>query len=51
MQEKLKYVSPEYQERLDRLAELLCTPERLGETAMGQLILFPVREEIPDEPA
>lgn len=24
--EKLKYVSPEYQERLDRLASLLCEP-------------------------
>jgi hypothetical protein len=39
MAEGLKYVSPEYQERLDRLAETLCNPERFGRTAVGQLVM------------
>jgi hypothetical protein len=37
--EKLKYVSPEYQAQLDRLAETLCTRERFAPT-IGQLALF-----------
>jgi hypothetical protein len=38
----MKYVSPEYQAQLDKLAETLCTPERYGKVAqdLGQLVLF-----------
>lgn len=39
MAEKLKYVSPEYQAQLERLAETLCTPERFGKVAVGQMVL------------
>ena len=30
----MEHVTPEYEERLNRLAELLCTPERLGNLAV-----------------
>lgn len=46
MAEKLKYVSPEYQERLDKLAELLVNPQRYGEVATAQVIEFPVKETV-----
>lgn len=50
--DKLKYVSPEYQDRLDRLAELLVTPERYQ--PLGQLALFAVNGNVvqlfPEEP-
>ena len=39
MSERLKYVSHEYQARLDALAERLCTPERFGHTAVSQMVL------------
>lgn len=39
MSERLKYVSPEYQARLDALAKRLCTPERFGKHAVGQMVL------------
>ena len=45
----LKYVSPEYQEQLDKLAETLCIPDRFKE--MGQLVLFPLVEVTPPEAA
>lgn len=41
---ELKYVSAEYQEQLDKLAETLCTPERFSE--MGQLALFAVTDNV-----
>lgn len=40
MAEQLKYVSPEYQARLDRLAETLVTSRRFGGVAVNQLVLF-----------
>ncbi len=39
MSERLKYVSPEYQAQLDRLAETLVNPERYGRTATAQMVL------------
>lgn len=33
----MKYVSPEYNEQLKRLAEILCTPERYGK--IGEVAL------------
>ncbi len=53
MAEQLKYVSPEYQERLDRLAALLVNPERYGQVATAQVIEFPVQETVenPTPPA
>lgn len=44
MSEKLKYVSAEYQEQLDKLAETLVTPERFQ--PLGQLALFAVRDNV-----
>lgn len=41
---ELKYVSPEYQAQLNRLAETLCTPERFSQ--MGQLALFAVENNV-----
>lgn len=50
--ENLKYVSPGYQARLQRLAELLCTPQRLAgavvvaETVDTDPTLFEAREDV-----
>ena len=38
MSEQLKYVSPEYQERLDNLAELLVTQRRFGKVALDDTV-------------
>ncbi len=38
MGEQLKYVSPEYQARLDRLAETLVTQRRFGEIAVSETV-------------
>lgn len=38
MSEKLKYVSEEYQDRLDRLAELLVTQKRFGQLALDDTV-------------
>jgi hypothetical protein len=43
--ERLKYVSPEYQERLERLAETLVTPERFGKVALADTVEKPVATE------
>lgn len=40
MSEALKYVSPEYQKRLDDLAELLVTGRRFGQVALQDTIEF-----------
>ncbi len=39
MSERLKYVSPEYQARLDHLAETLVTQRRFGGVATSQMVL------------
>lgn len=39
----MRYVSPEYQQRLDNLAELLVTKERFNKS-LGQAALFEVVE-------
>lgn len=46
MSERLQYVSPEYQARLDALAELLCTPERFGKVAVQDSVQLQL--DIPD---
>lgn len=38
MSERLKYVSPEYQDRLDRLAETLVTQRRFGRVALEDTV-------------
>ena len=38
MAEQLKYVSPEYQDRLDRLAETLVTSRRFGQMAVADTV-------------
>lgn len=35
MERALRYVTPEYQERLDKLASVLVTPERFGKVAVN----------------
>lgn len=45
MAERLKYVSAEYQERLEALANLLVTPERFGRVALADTVEFPVISE------
>jgi hypothetical protein len=41
MSERLEYVSPEYQEQLDRLADRLVTQRRFGEMALDDTVEFP----------
>lgn len=50
----MKYVSPEYQARLEHLAETLCTPDRFaGQLALFETVelnvvpLFPVETVLP----
>lgn len=43
--EQLKYVSPEYQARLDRLAELLVTSKRFGAVALEDTVEIPVIQD------
>lgn len=38
MSEKLKYVSPEYQERLEKLADRLVTERRFGKVAVEDTV-------------
>lgn len=38
MAEQLRYVSPEYQDRLDRLAETLVTSRRFGHIAVEDTV-------------
>lgn len=45
MSEKLKYVSPEYQERLENLADLLVTQRRFGKVALDDTVEFPAVSE------
>lgn len=45
--ERLKYVSPEYQQQLDQLAERLVTSRRFGAAALEDTVEIPVLE-IPD---
>lgn len=42
MSERLQYVSPEYQAKLEQLAETLCTPERFGRVALQDTVEIPV---------
>lgn len=51
----MEYVSPQYQEQLEQLADRLCTPERYGAVALqgalfelAEVIQLPVREEPPE---
>lgn len=48
MSERLKYVSPEYQERLDNLADLLVTQRRFGQVALDDTVEMQLTFEIPD---
>jgi hypothetical protein len=45
MSEKLQYVSPEYQERLENLAEHLVTARRFGRAALDDTVEIPVISE------
>lgn len=45
MAEKLKYVSPEYQDQLDKLSQSLVTQKRFGEVAL-QGVLFELDDTI-----
>lgn len=49
MSEQLKYVSPEYQARLDRLAETLVTSRRFGEIAVSDTVQLAFDIEVGDE--
>ncbi len=48
MTKRLEYVSPEYQDQLEELAERLVTPERFGEVVLARVIELPVRETPED---
>lgn len=48
MAEQLKYVSPEYQARLDRLAETLVTSRRFGQVALDDTVEMQLTFEIPE---
>ena len=48
MSERLKYVSPEYQEQLDRLAETLVTQRRFGQVALDDTVEMQLEFDIPE---